>query len=247
MVKNGSEPSRPNSETSSNAGTNNTAPNQPSSESQVPVVSWQNIQDRDERLLYIRDGRRAFHPVIPPPPPPTASQMLLYQQPPYSMGFQSPNPSSVYNSKPLIQNNQRQNFRGRSKTGVSTNNMPFIPKFPACFNNNNNPLLMNNNFHEKKPTDIVNGRQQRGAGRSRGIGRVTYHTTSPPPNPSNSSTPQMMQYERSMMMTNPPPRWCSNSSPVTSHQIKRLIGGKRQNGSIPNMVGQEHFVFKIVK
>lgn len=210
----------------------------------MPVVSWQNIQDRDERLLYIRDGRRAFHPVIPPPPPPSASQMLLYQQQPYSVGFQSPNSASAYqHSKPLLQSNQRQTFRGRSKISVSTNNMPFIPKFPACFNNNN-PLVMNNNFYEKKSTDVVNSRQQRGNGRSRGIGRGSYRTSSPPPNPSNSSPPQIMQYERSIMMTNPPPRWCNNSPQVTTHQIKRLIGNKRQNGSIPNMVGQDSFTLK---
>lgn len=209
----------------------------------MPVVSWQNIQDRDERLLYIRDGRRAFHPVIPPPPPPSASQLLLYQQPPYAMNFQTPNSASAYqHSKPSVQSNQRQNFRGRSKISVLSNNVPFIPKFPACFNNNNNPLVMNNNYHEKKSTDMVNSRQQRGNGRRGGIGRGSYRTTSPTPNPSNSSPPQMMQYERSMM-TNPPPRWCTSSPQVTSHQIKRLIGNKRQNGSIPSMVGQVNFIF----
>ncbi|XP_046672795.1 rho GTPase-activating protein gacO-like isoform X1 [Homalodisca vitripennis] len=240
----------------SNKGQTGT-PVQSSTDSQVPVVSWQNLKNHgEERELYIRDGRRAFHPMIPPPPP-LPPQSMVYPQSPFPNSYSTPN--MVYQQQPKqsqMADNSRsqrpQNFRGRVRPNVSANNMPFIPKFPANFNNNN-PLMMNKNFYDKKPGDYSNGRPQRFTNnRGRGTNRGNRQVSPPPstPKPTNSyvssPSPQMMQqtqhYERQYAAVDRPvvvantttaPRWSSNP-PINCHQIKRLVCNKRQNGSAPN-------------
>lgn len=215
-------------------------------DSQVPVVSWKN--QAEERELYIRDGRRAFYPAPPPPPtPPTRGHpsVLLYHHP----TFQGSYPAHIYSTPKQNQVSkeyygQRQNNRGRQRP---TNTMPFIPKFPASFNNNN-PLALNNNYHDNKMGDVSNGRPQKYMNnRFRGGTNRGNHESPPPSNPSKSTnpesfpSPQIVQqpqnhhYERSTGI-----RW-------TAHQqimSKRMPFNRRQNGSTQNVVSKMSTFFK---
>lgn len=218
-------------------------PSTPSNDSQVPVVSWKTYSE--EREIYIRDGRRAFHPIVPPAPtpptPPQHTQMLFYHQTPFSGNFSSPNTVYQHSKSTVDSRNQRPNSRGRPTRIVSSSTIPYIPKFPACFNNNN-PLISNNNFHDKMPSDMSNrGNRQGNRNATGGQSRGTNSRNSSPHNPKPShSSPQMMpqiqpqHFERPtyVMAANSAPRW----SNVPQNSMKRISGNKKHNGSNSNLV-----------
>lgn len=226
-------------------------PSTPSNDSQVPVVSWKTYSE--EREIYIRDGRRAFHPVGPPPAPtpptPQRTQMLFYHQPHFPGNFSSPNTVHQQSKSTVDSRNQRQNSRGRPTRIVNSSTIPYIPKFPACFNNNN-PLVSNNNFHDKKPADMSNrGNRQGNRNATGGQSRGPNSRNSSPHNPKPShSSPQMMppvqpqHYERPtyVMAANSAPRW----SNVPHNSMKRIGSNKKQNGSNLNQVSLETSFFR---
>ncbi|XP_054269528.1 uncharacterized protein LOC128990902 isoform X2 [Macrosteles quadrilineatus] len=213
-------------------------PTVPSNDSSVPVVSWQVMQNHaEDRQLHIRDGRRAFHPIIPPQSSQPTRVMVYHQQP----NVPANHPNNIY-PQPEVPRNQ-QNFRSRPRYNISANSMPFIPKFPESFDNNNT-LTMNHNFHDKKATEVNNTRQQRFNNKPRKGGRFTSPSSStvPKSKPTNpvpylpSYTSQVMQqqqtYERPVLMSTviTSQRWSSNPA-----SLKRNVIYKRQNGSNSNV------------
>lgn len=202
--------------------------NETNPESQVPVVSWQTLKNQaEEREMCIRGGRRAFYPIVPPLPTPPRPPVLLYHQAPDN-GFAQ---------------RQSTRYRQRPITSVS-NSMPFIPKFPASFNNNN-PHTVNNNIFDTKSVDLSNGKpsqkypNNRQKGSSLSVNRNGSSPPNPVPNPSDPfPSPQIMQPQYGQQFDRPyiqgppnmGPRWTANP------QAKRLAYNKRQHGSSQNMV-----------